>query len=213
MPVPLFNQVGTEKCVVALWWKLAWKPNIKFLLPPPKIQRRWLVFLVKCVTAYIRLWLVILWLWWVMLLIWLLLRSLVGYSCACGLLMWLCCCAIGDIHTGVKSGCKLVTLLSFLWYDKLWGPSQRVVTLFSLYNLCANFENNQTMIENPNISKVDWLHPSQGNGGSLFAEKVFLFPKDGVASMSLMRSTTCSKFTPRGLLHWSLIGPIWVQAL
>ena len=21
-------------------------------------------------------------------------------------------------------------LLSFLWYDKLWGPSQRVVTLF-----------------------------------------------------------------------------------
>ena len=130
MPVPLFNQVGTEKCDVALWWKLAWKPNIKFLLPPPKIQRRWLVFLVKCVTAYIRLWLVILWLWWVMLLIWLLLRSLVGYCCACGLLMWLCCCAIGDIHTGVKSGCKLVTLLSFLWYDKLWGPSQRVVTLF-----------------------------------------------------------------------------------
>ena len=131
MPVPLFNQVGTEKCDVALWWKLAWKPNIKFLLPPPKLQRRWLVFLVKCVTAYIRLWLVILWLWWVMLLIWLLLRSLVGYSCACGLLMWLCCCAIGDIHSGVKSGCKLVTLLSFLWYDKLWGPSQRVVTLLA----------------------------------------------------------------------------------
>ena len=23
-----------------------------------------------------------------------------------------------------------MTLLSFLWYDKLWGPSQRVVTLF-----------------------------------------------------------------------------------
>ena len=134
MPVPLFNQVGTEKCDVALWWKLAWKPNIKFLLPPPKLQRRWLVFLVKCVTAYIRLWLVILWLWWVMLLIWLLLRSLVGYCCACGLLMWLCCCAIGDIHTGVKSGCKLVTLLSFLWYDKLWGPSQRVVTLFDSVN-------------------------------------------------------------------------------
>ena len=69
-----------------------------------------------------------------MLLIWLLLRSLVGYCCACGLLLWLWCigycCAIGDIHTGVKSGCKLVTLLSFLWYDKLWGPSQRVVTLF-----------------------------------------------------------------------------------
>ena len=68
-----------------------------------------------------------------MLLIWLLLRSLVGYCCACGLLLWLWCigycCAIGDIHTGVKSGCKLVTLLSFLWYDKLWGPSQRVVTL------------------------------------------------------------------------------------
>ena len=64
-----------------------------------------------------------------MLLIWLLLRSLVGYCCACGLLMWLCCCAIGDIHTGVRSGCKLVTLLSFLWNDKLWGPSQRVVTL------------------------------------------------------------------------------------
>ena len=138
MPVPLFNQVGTEKCDVALWWKLAWKPNIKFLLPPPKIQRRWLVFLVKCVTAYIRLWLVILWLWWVMLLIWLLLRSLVGYSCACGLLMWLCCCAIGDIHTGVKSGCKLVTLLSFLWYDKLWGPSQRVVTLFPV--LCKHWK-------------------------------------------------------------------------
>ena len=136
MPVPLFNQVGTEKCDVALWWKLAWKPNIKFLLPPPKIQRRWLVFLVKCVTAYIRLWLVILWLWCVMLLIWLLLRSLVGYCCACGLLLWLWCigycCAIGDIHTGVKSGCKLVTLLSFLWYDKLWGPSQRVVTLFCM---------------------------------------------------------------------------------
>ena len=43
-----------------------------------------------------------------------------------------CCCAIGDIHTGVKSGCKLVTLLSLLWYDKLWGPSQRVVTLLQL---------------------------------------------------------------------------------
>ena len=98
------------------------KTKHKILIAPTKAS-------VKCVTAYIRLWLVILWLWWVMLLIWLLLRSLVGYSCACGLLMWLCCCAIGDIHSGVKSGCKLVTLLSFLWYDKLWGPSQRVVTL------------------------------------------------------------------------------------
>ena len=98
------------------------KTKHKILIAPTKAS-------VKCVTAYIRLWLVILWLWCVMLLIWLLLRSLVGYCCACGLLMWLCCCAIGDIHSGVKSGCKLVTLLSFLWYDKLWGPSQRVVTL------------------------------------------------------------------------------------
>ena len=97
------------------------KTKHKILIAPTKAS-------VKCVTAYIRLWLVILWLWCVMLLIWLLLRSLVGYCCACGLLMWLCCCAIGDIHSGVKSGCKLVTLLSFLWYDKLWGPSQRVVT-------------------------------------------------------------------------------------
>ena len=75
MPVPLFNQVGTEKCDVALWWKLAWKPNIKFLLPPPKIQRRWLVFLVKCVTTYLRLWLVtviMMCVVTVMLLIWLL---------------------------------------------------------------------------------------------------------------------------------------------
>ena len=103
------------------------KTKHKILIAPTKAS-------VKCVTAYIRLWLVILWLWCVMLLIWLLLRSLVGYCCACGLLLWLWCigycCAIGDIHTGVKSGCKLVTLLSFLWYDKLWGPSQRVVTLF-----------------------------------------------------------------------------------
>ena len=154
MPVPLFNQVGTEKCDVALWWKLAWKPNIKFLLPPPKLQRRWLVFLVKCVTAYIRLWLVILWLWWVMLLIWLLLRSLVGYCCACGLLLWLWCigycCAIGDIHTGVKSGCKLVTLLSFLWYDKLWGPSQRVVTLFYTVVLSGGFSKSSIIIESFN---------------------------------------------------------------
>ena len=102
------------------------KTKHKILIAPTKAS-------VKCVTAYIRLWLVILWLWCVMLLFWLLLRSLVGYCCACGLLMWLCCCAIGDIHTGVKSGCKLVTLLSFLWYDKLWGPSQRVVTLLLLY--------------------------------------------------------------------------------
>ena len=101
------------------------KTKHKILIAPTKAS-------VKCVTAYIRLWLVILWLWCVMLLFWLLLRSLVGYCCACGLLMWLCCCAIGDIHTGVKSGCKLVTLLSFLWYDKLWGPSQRVVTLFCI---------------------------------------------------------------------------------
>ena len=99
------------------------KTKHKILIAPTKAS-------VKCVTAYIRLWLVILWLWSVMLLFWLLLRSLVGYCCACGLLMWLCCCAIGDIHSGVNSGCKLVTLLSFLWYDKLWGPSQRVVTLF-----------------------------------------------------------------------------------
>ena len=102
------------------------KTKHKILIAPTKAS-------VKCVTAYIRLWLVILWLWCVMLLIWLLLRSLVGYCCACGLLMWLCCCAIGDIHSGVKSGCKLVTLLSFLWYDKLWGPSQRVVTLFFVF--------------------------------------------------------------------------------
>ena len=104
------------------------KTKHKILIAPTKAS-------VKCVTAYIRLWLVILWLWCVMLLIWLLLRSLVGYCCACGLLMWLCCCAIGDIHSGVKSGCKLVTLLSFLWYDKLWGPSQRVVTLFTSANM------------------------------------------------------------------------------
>ena len=107
------------------------KTKHKILIAPTKAS-------VKCVTAYIRLWLVILWLWCVMLLIWLLLRSLVGYCCACGLLMWLCCCAIGDIHSGVKSGCKLVTLLSFLWYDKLWGPSQRVVTLFSIVNIFNN---------------------------------------------------------------------------
>ena len=111
------------------------KTKHKILIAPTKAS-------VKCVTAYIRLWLVILWLWCVMLLFWLLLRSLVGYCCACGLLMWLCCCAIGDIHSGVKSGCKLVTLLSFLWYDKLWGPSQRVVTLFS-------FQKRETFLPKP----------------------------------------------------------------
>ena len=40
------------------------------------------------------------------------------------------CCVIEVINTGAKSGCELVTPLSCLWYDKLWGPSQRVVTLF-----------------------------------------------------------------------------------
>ena len=34
------------------------------------------------------------------------------------------------IHSGPKSGGKLVTLFDCLLYDKLWGPSQRVVTLF-----------------------------------------------------------------------------------
>ena len=85
----------------------------------------------------------------VMLLIWLLLGSWIGY-CSAGI--WVIytgaksgcklvtlfdsysydgvSAGIWVIHTGAKSGCKLVTLLSGLWYDKLWGPSQRVVTLF-----------------------------------------------------------------------------------
>ena len=46
------------------------------------------------------------------------------------------CCAIGVIHTGAKSGCELVMRLPCLWYDKLWGPSQRVVTLF--FSICHN---------------------------------------------------------------------------
>ena len=57
------------------------------------------------------------------------------------------CCAIGVIHTGAKSGCELVTLLSCLWYDKLWGPSLRVVTLFEVFH-CTSNVNCKTLICN-----------------------------------------------------------------
>ena len=56
----------------------------------------------------------------VVLLIWLLLRSLVGYCCACGYCKdGACgyCCAVGVIHTGAKSGGKLVTLFDSYSYD------------------------------------------------------------------------------------------------
>ena len=64
------------------------------------------------------------------------------------LLLWWLSAGIWVIHTGAKSGCKMVTLFDsylmtlesvygspsllneYLWYDKLWGPSHRVVTLF-----------------------------------------------------------------------------------
>ena len=34
-------------------------------------------------------------------------------------------------HESVYSSLSLLN--EFLWYDKLWGPSQRVVTLFSFF--------------------------------------------------------------------------------
>ena len=40
-------------------------------------------------------------------------------------------------------------------------------------------------------------------------EEVFLFPKDGVASMILMRSTTCSKFTSLLLGAIALYWLVW----
>ena len=54
---------------------------------------------------------------------------------------------MGVIHTGPKSECELLTLLFCSWYDKLWGPSLQVVTLFEVFHSTRNV-NCKTLICN-----------------------------------------------------------------
>ena len=54
-----------------------------------------------------------------------------------------------------------------LWYDKLWGPSQRVVTLLLLYCYCPDDVNNDKGLGRPGSYMGDTATDSvKGRGAS-----------------------------------------------
>ena len=73
-------------------------------------------------------------------------------------------CLHMNLHTVAHS-----LLNEYLWYDKLWGPSQRVVTLF--LDRFSKIELQLNFIEN--IASQHWLHELLKGSQSSNAHKIF----------------------------------------